>query len=327
MEIAIRNKSLPFLPLREQAPRKKRIFEIDLLRGILIILMILDHLAYDFGILANEFFIAAQAPEWLRNIYLWSEGYWFADWRINVRYVVVALFFILTGLSAYLSRNSIKRAMLIIGFGAIVSIVAYLGSTIFKTNMFIFFGIISCLGVSLLIYSLFRLFIIKTTGSRSIWKWCALFLALLFMSTGFWMRIEATTISINAQNWWMLINGRLVPTIRTYTTINGVFTPINYDFKMRLAIVLGQAWYGVDWAGLFPYIGYAFLGGFFGELLYKNKRSLIFKKNGSDYHKVEKALKPLTYIGSKTIYIYLFHQAVLALVAFVVYYLSGVPLR
>lgn len=327
MEIAIRNKSLPFLPLRDKAPRKKRIFEIDLLRGILIILMILDHLAYDFGILANDFFIAAQAPEWLRDINLWSEAYWLLDWRINVRYIVVALFFMLTGLSAYLSRNSIKRAMLIIGFGAIVSTVAYLVSTILETNMFIFFGIISCLGVSLLIYSLFRLFIIKTTGSRSVWKWYALFLSLLFLGTGYWMRIEATTISINAQNWWMLINGRLVPTIRTYTINHGVFTPINYDFNMRLAIVLGQAWYGVDWAGLFPYIGYAFLGGFFGELLYVNKRSMIFKNSESKYHVVEKVFQPLTYIGSKTIYIYLFHQAVLALLTFAVYYFSGVALR
>ena len=327
MEIAIRNKSLPFLPLRDKAPRKKRIFEIDLLRGILIILMILDHLAYDFGILANEFFIAAQAPEWLRNIYLWSEGYWFADWRINLRYVVIALFFMLTGLSAYFSRNSIKRAMLLIGFGAVLSIIAYLGSIIFKTNMFIFFGIISCLGVSLLIYSIFRIFIIKTTGSRIIWKWCALFLSLLFIGAGYWMRIEATTIDINAQNWWLLINGRFVPTIQTFIYQHGVFTPINYDFKMRLAIVLGQAWYGVDWAGLFPYIGYAFLGGFFGELLYAKKRSLIFIKSDSEYHVVEKFFKPLTYIGSKTIYIYLFHQVVLALIAFAVFYLSEVPLR
>ena len=328
MEMTLGKDSITNFPLRKKKNVYKRIFEIDFLRGILIILMVVDHLAYDFGILAPSFFFLSGAPQWLEDLSGWCYEYWYFDWRINLRYAVIALFFILSGISAFLSRNSLKRGMLVFGFGALVSIVAYIISVSFETNMFIFFGIISCLGLSMIIYSLFRLFIIKTIGSIRLWKWVALFLAILFIGVGYWMRIEATSVAVNSENWWYLINGRLTPTLQSYQYISGhVFTPIIYDFETKFNIILGRFWYGVDWAGIFPYLGYAFFGGFIGELLYSKKRSLIFGKNAEKEHKVERALRPLTYIGSKTIYIYLFHQVALALVAFLVFFLFGVPLR
>ena len=327
MEMAIKNQTLVFLPLREKKRSIKRVFEIDAIRGLLIILMVLDHIAYDFGLLMPDFFILAQGPQWLQDLSIWSEGYWFELWRINIRYVVIALFYILIGLSSYFSRNSLKRGMLLLGFGSIISIVAYIGSLLLQTNMFIFFGIISCLGVSLILYSLLRLFFLKTTGSKKAWKWIALFLSLLFLGTGYWMRIDIASATLTSSNWWLISNGRLTPVLNTYTYVGGVFTPIEYDAATKWAIIIGQYWYGVDWAGLFPYMGYAFLGGFIGEALYASKKSLIFKKESHLQNRVEKIFKPLTFIGSKTIYIYLLHQVVLAGLAFLVFLLAGTPLK
>jgi len=289
--------------------------------------MILDHLAYDFGILAPDFFIVSSAPTWLADLSAWSEQYWYEAWRLNFRYVIIVLFFLLVGLSSTLSRNSLKRGMLIFGFGCVISIFAYLGATVFETNMFIFFGIISCLGLSLIVYSLLRKLVVLLTGSARVWKWFALFLALLFMACGYWMRSEIATISLNSENWWLVINGRYTPTIPTHGYVMNEFTPFDYDFATKLDIILGRSWYGVDFAGLFPYLGYAFLGGFIGELLYVNKQSLIFKSANLQEHIVEKIFRPLTYIGSKTIYIYLLHQLVLGLFAFLIFYSCGTPLR
>ena len=327
METALIDGYLLHLPLRTMKKKAKRIFEIDLLRGLLIIMMVVDHLAYDFGQLAPSFFLVSDAPQALRDLIEWCNNYWYEAWRINFRYAVIALFFILSGLSTYLSRNSIKRGMVVLGFGAIISIFSYFLSITLKSDLFIFFGIILCLGLAMITYSLFRTLIIKMTKSKTFWLWTSLFLAILFTGVGYWMRLEVATVPVDAQNWWFIINGRMTPTINSYRIIQGVFTPIVYGLDVKLDIVLGRLWYGVDWAGLFPYLGYTFFGGFLGELLYAQKKSLIFKRESVDWHPVEKVFRPLTFIGSKTIYIYLMHQVVLAALTALIFILLGIPLK
>lgn len=327
METALIDGYLLHLPLRTMKKKAKRIFEIDLLRGLLIIMMVVDHLAYDFGQLAPSFFLVSDAPQALRDLIEWCYNYWYEAWRINFRYAVIALFFILSGLSTYLSRNSIKRGMVVLGFGAIISIFSYFLSITLKSDLFIFFGIILCLGLAMITYSLFRTLIIKMTKSKTFWLWTSLFLAILFTGVGYWMRLEVATVPVDAQNWWFIINGRMTPTINSYRIIQGVFTPIVYGLDVKLDIVLGRLWYGVDWAGLFPYLGYTFFGGFLGELLYAQKKSLIFKRESVVWHPVEKVFRPLTFIGSKTIYIYLMHQVVLAALTALIFILLGIPLK
>ena len=327
METALIDGYLLHLPLRTMKKKAKRIFEIDLLRGLLIIMMVVDHLAYDFGQLAPSFFLVSDAPQALRDLIEWCNNYWYEAWRINFRYAVIALFFILSGLSTYLSRNSIKRGMVVLGFGAIISIFSYFLSITLKSDLFIFFGIILCLGLAMITYSLFRTLIIKMTKSKTFWLWTSLFLAILFTGVGYWMRLEVATVPVDAQNWWFIINGRMTPTINSYRIIQGVFTPIVYGLDVKLDIVLGRLWYGVDWAGLFPYLGYTFFGGFLGELLYAQKKSLIFKRESAVWHPVEKVFRPLTFIGSKTIYIYLMHQVVLAALTALIFILLGIPLK
>ena len=327
METALIDGYLLHLPLRTMKKKAKRIFEIDLLRGLLIIMMVVDHLAYDFGQLAPSFFLVSDAPQALRDLIEWCYNYWYEAWRINFRYAVIALFFILSGLSTSLSRNSIKRGMVVLGFGAIISIFSYFLSITLKSDLFIFFGIILCLGLAMITYSLFRTLIIKMTKSKTFWLWTSLFLAILFTGVGYWMRLEVATVPVDAQNWWFIINGRMTPTIKSYRIIQGVFTPIVYGLDVKLDIVLGRLWYGVDWAGLFPYLGYTFFGGFLGELLYAQKKSLIFKRESVVWHPVEKVFRPLTFIGSKTIYIYLMHQVVLAALTALIFILLGIPLK
>ncbi|NCA95223.1 MAG: DUF1624 domain-containing protein, partial [Epsilonproteobacteria bacterium] len=225
METALIDGYLLHLPLRTMKKKAKRIFEIDLLRGLLIIMMVVDHLAYDFGQLAPSFFLVSDAPQALRDLIEWCNNYWYEAWRINFRYAVIALFFILSGLSTYLSRNSIKRGMVVLGFGAIISIFSYFLSITLKSDLFIFFGIILCLGLAMITYSLFRTLIIKMTKSKTFWLWTSLFLAILFTGVGYWMRLEVATVPVDAQNWWFIINGRMTPTINSYRIVQGVFTP------------------------------------------------------------------------------------------------------
>jgi fucose 4-O-acetylase-like acetyltransferase len=94
--------------------------------------------------------------------------------------------------------------------------------------------------------------------------------------------------------------------------------------------MLGLKKYGVDWSGIFPAIGYSFLGGFVGELLYAKKKSIVLlqkdAKDASDTL-IEKIFKPITYIGSKTIYIYLLHQLVIGAITIILFLILRVPFR
>jgi len=331
MEFFAGVKSAIILPLRTRSAHAKRIFEIDLLRGVMIILMVLDHIAYDFGFLGPDLFDMVGAPQWLASFSSWCTQYWNFSWRVNMRYTILALFFALSGLSAYLSRNSLKRGLILIGFGAIISVVFYCLSLILETNMFIFFGIISSFGVALIAYSSLRWLVVKATGKRGAWKWFALFFAALFLICGYWMRVSISSRSMTSDNWWVIINSGYREIIPTFHIVDGIFTPIHFGAGTKLAIILGQLWYGVDWSGIFPYIGYVFLGGFIGETAYAKKKSIVIDDGSAHVagvgRTIEKIFRPLTYVGSKTLYVYLFHQIVVGAATILVFLLAGLAFK
>ena len=76
-----------------------RITELDLLRGIAVLLMIFDHVMFDmWGLLPTAFRGFPPADGAWRDVYLFSRFYWNWDVRINVRVIVVFVFLALTGI-------------------------------------------------------------------------------------------------------------------------------------------------------------------------------------------------------------------------------------
>lgn len=79
----------------------KRIHEIDLFRGFLIILVIFDHLLWFIN-----FYICHHNSDFLN----W---YWTSNLRLIVRQVVLIAFLFTCGISCYLSRNNKRRGFLL----------------------------------------------------------------------------------------------------------------------------------------------------------------------------------------------------------------------
>ena len=83
-----------------------RIKEIDFLRGFLILLMVMDHLFFDFGQLIYIISNFSMDQSLLSQFVKLSSSYLSWDFRINFRIFVVMLFFFISGISFQFSKNN-----------------------------------------------------------------------------------------------------------------------------------------------------------------------------------------------------------------------------
>jgi len=116
--------------------RRERIWEIDFLRGLSIILMVGYHLLYDLGAMAGVgsllgFTTDLSTPAWL------AAQYFFAG-----------LFVVLSGISSTLSRGNVRRALKLLAVALLVTVATF----VFNRAATVHFGILHCLGVSILLY-------------------------------------------------------------------------------------------------------------------------------------------------------------------------------
>lgn len=112
----------------------KRIFEIDLLKVIAIVLMIAFHFVYDL----NEF-IGLNVN--------YDSGFWYWLGRI-----AAILFIFLAGINSGFSKNPIKRGIIVFGCGLIVTFASYL---VFGDE-YVRFGILHFLGISMILFPLLK---------------------------------------------------------------------------------------------------------------------------------------------------------------------------
>jgi uncharacterized membrane protein len=120
----------------DNAERPARIWEIDFLRGLAIILMVCYHLLFDLG----EFVGIKKFLGWSTNL---STVAW-----VIAQFFFAGLFVVLSGTSSTLSRNNIRRGLRLLAVSLLVSAATY----IFDASSAVYFGILQCLAVSMLIY-------------------------------------------------------------------------------------------------------------------------------------------------------------------------------
>lgn len=113
-----------------ETQRKNRIWEVDLLRFVAILLMVIFHFIYDL----NEFLGV-------------NVEYEFGFWKF-VGAASAILFIFISGISSGFSRNTFKRGFKVLCFGMIITIATY----IFDSSQYIRFGILHFLGVSMMLF-------------------------------------------------------------------------------------------------------------------------------------------------------------------------------
>ncbi len=230
--------------------KKKRFWEIDFLRGLAIIKMVIFN--YSFSLL-------------YLGIYTFKEGLAFPG-------AAAAVFIFLVGLSLTISHSRVKhkkskeiykkyfsRGLKIFGYGILITVITFLTFP----EAFVIFGILHFIGISIILGQFFLKF-----------EKLNLFLGLLIIVLGLYLRNFSFDFS------WLLWLG---------------FIPKNF--------------FTFDYFPILPWFGITLLGISFGNLLYRNGKRRFKIKDLSN----QSVVKFLTFLGKKSLIIYMVHQPVLVL--------------
>lgn len=146
-----------------------RVTELDLFRGIAVLLMILDHCMFDlWGMLPQLF---SDYPSALDKFARW---YWTWDVRTVVRTVVLFVFFSLTGICCSFSRSNLKRGGKLLAVALVLTVGSYCtGQILGDSEITIVFGVLHCLSLALIVVGLLDRLPIKP------WVYLAVGLALI----------------------------------------------------------------------------------------------------------------------------------------------------
>ena len=159
---------------------KKRIWELDAFRGLCILGMVLVHLVYDLTVLYK--LVQWQMPEGFHFVQQWGG----------------VIFFLVSGISATLGSRSVRRGILVICCGLVVSAVTW-GMVLLKlagNGMQIYFGVLHCLGCCMLLWGLIT--------QRP--AWAVALLSVAALGLGFWFRTLPPV-----ETYWLMPFGRYWP--------------------------------------------------------------------------------------------------------------------
>ena len=138
---------------------KKRVWELDAFRGLCILGMIVVHLVY--ALVDVYRLVDWNYPPWLRFVQNWGG----------------ILFFLLSGICATLGTRCVRRGLIVFACGLLVSAVtvALYRMGMANRGILIYFGVLHCLGVCMLVWPIFR---------RLPW-WILACLGIVFVILGF----------------------------------------------------------------------------------------------------------------------------------------------
>lgn len=220
---------------------KKRIWEIDFLRGFAVLTMAFDHFCWDLGFVFRTIYTNPT----LKKICSWAHDYILSDTKKIINFIFcVGIFAFVSGISSTLSRSNFKRGLKVLSIALALTVGSYLLGIIAEKlhfesmgNLVIYYGIFHAIGTMMILSPAF----LKIKKN-----YVLIVLGILFIAMGILFQSFVRTETITP-----LIIFNILPKW-------GFATP--------------------DFVPLIPLLGVYLLGMVFGRKFYKNKTSLIKKE-------------------------------------------------
>ncbi len=263
------------LELLENMPSpNKRVWEVDAIRGFLILLVTLYHLMWDLAHLARFDTPFGQAlVDFAKGMMAGTN--WLGAFALIVHYPCIMFFVFISGISTAFTRNHVRRAIIMSGFAIALStatiVLQQLGSF---GDTSIAFNVIHVVAVCTLVWAGVEFVLSKLPkNGKLIFNFIMVIIAFAILYFGY------------------------------YYLKNPIKTPLEFI----QSIFVGNNSIGdfspADHLTLLPALGWFILGGYSAKLLYKEKTTLFPQVN-------EKYFLPLTFCGKYCIWIYFGAQLV-----------------
>ena len=273
---------------------KRRFAELDFLRGICVILMVFDHFMFN----VMEFFQKSAFGQF-------AIAYWESGFRLFWHWTVVVLFFALCGISCALSRSNLKRGVMCFLVGCLISWATYmLESTAMGKGFFIAFGVLHCLGISILLFALCdfageklrKLLAKRAESSRG-------FAVVSEATRALPALVGAILLAVYFGCIFVRADGEFLIGVRYEGTL-GYFPSVLLGYQTDAAFD-GTKFYSADFFSVLPYACFLLIGSVIGQYVYrKRQRSLLpFLGYG--------VAKPVDFIGRHALIVYVLHQIIL----------------
>lgn len=247
------------------AEKRRRIHMLDEIRGFAILCMIVHHAFLDVG-----------------DVLELNWGYAVFDALCIVQPIFWAIFIVISGICSRLSRNTIKRGVLVLCCaGAVTLVTAVLMPLFGFVKAEIYFGILHCLGTCMVITGLLMPLI-----KRINYKVGAVVSLLLFL---FFYGIDGRTLCFG------LIE------LPAFLYQNDFFAPIG---------LLSTSFYSADYFPIIPWLFMFLFGAFFGRIAADEALPETMYKKRSGF---------LSLVGRNSLWVYLAHQPIIYGVMLVIY--------
>lgn len=276
--------------------KRRRVWELDFLRGFAVIAMCFDHLMFDLAFFRSWFSNSYEVQNpFMDKLSEWARAYWSTGYLSNTgfrfwaHYLFVFLFLFLVGVSCALSRDNTKR-------GSLLGVVAFAftGVSLVLKKMGIMedgivLGILHCIALSILCVAAADNL---TKFDKRVNLYAPLVIGVVILAVGI------------GKNFWTMTSH-----------YDQTFVDENF-----LGYIFGTHAYGDDWFGLFPYAGCVFLGMYWGKAVYSERLSLLPALDG-------KWNKPVNFVGRHALIFYLAHQVAIAGLVIIVCLCIGYDLQ
>ena len=253
--------------------KRERIWEIDFLRGLMILFVVWDHFMWDVNMIGSHEYNSGLF-QWL---YTLSQSYYAGSLRRVTHDVFVSMFVLTSGISCSFSRSNGKRAIKMMSFALLFSAVTYAISAIINEKLTIYFNVIHVVALSVALYS----------GIEWIWGRCT-------------------------KNWHKNIFGVVMfAIIMTALVLGSCAKNMNVHWTNLLfgesewrTDVIRKFRSGGDYLAFLPDFGWFLVGVFLGKLVYRERKT-VFPSVDARY------VSPVTFCGRHSLWVYFISQIVM----------------
>lgn len=168
----------------------KRHYYIDLIRGVAFILMAIDHLLYDIsGIFSGYWGNYFSDNHYLNVIASAVLAYRVSPISEILRIALISFVFLfISGVSSILSKNNSKRGLRLLIISVALTLTTYIISLIIgNSSIIIYFGILHCLSICMLVTPLFK----------KINRYVLFTVAIVIIWVGYYFKVSGFTVDTN----------------------------------------------------------------------------------------------------------------------------------